>query len=112
MNKSTAFDTSKLMVWLNDYFADKAKNIALALMKEYHAKAEQSPLETMFEVTYSIEGSEFDIGVLMNMACKLIYDNGYYVSPTITHKKLLNEGEADDDLEKHWEYTIHIVIFT
>ena len=106
------FDTSKLMVWFDDYFADKAKNIASAFIEKYHAKAEQNPLETMFEVTYSIEGSEFDIGVLMNMACKLVYDKGFCISPLITNKKLLNEDEASDDLEKYWEYTIHIVIFT
>ena len=105
------FDELSLFTWINSLYLEKSKNVAEHIINKYENIVNEDRNKEYVEVTLSLSDCEMDIGMIMNMAFKLIYDKGYTISPKVRKRDLIVDNSDDDINTKEWKFKFIIGIF-
>jgi hypothetical protein len=107
------FDNQSLLQWIEATYYNKARELAEYLIISYNEYVHHTDESDPFiNIKIGLTDSEIDVGTIINMAFKLLYDKGYETGITKSHRRRCDNDIDDEDIfDKKWIYKFDIVVF-
>lgn len=102
-------DADSLLDWLCNHHLSRSLELAKYVISEFQNAVHENGNVTRVEVGCGLTDNELDVGLIVNIALKMIYDKGYFVYPTLKYRILENNNETCI-LDQRWKYRFQIEI--